>query len=100
MHLLSAQKPIARIGLPFYRAMIERSGFGADIERYDAASGDFEAMKAAVSDDFIEQLTAVDGEADVHAGVRRYRDSGATSPCIGPISKTDFEATLGAAISA
>ena len=27
-------------GLPFYRAMIERSGFGADIEAFDAAGGD------------------------------------------------------------
>jgi len=87
-------------GLPFYRAMIERSGFGADIERYDAAGGDFEAMKAAISSDFIEQLTAVGSEADVHTGIRRYRDAGATSPCVGPISKTDFEATLGAGIGA
>jgi alkanesulfonate monooxygenase SsuD/methylene tetrahydromethanopterin reductase-like flavin-dependent oxidoreductase (luciferase family) len=91
---------IPYFGLPFYRAMIERSGFAADIERYDAASGDFEAMKAAISDEFIEQLTAVGSEADVHAGVRRYRDAGASSPCIGPISKTDFEATLGAGIGA
>jgi alkanesulfonate monooxygenase SsuD/methylene tetrahydromethanopterin reductase-like flavin-dependent oxidoreductase (luciferase family) len=86
--------------LPFYRAMIERSGFGTDIERYDAASGDLEAMKAAVSDDFIEQLAAVGGEAEVQAGVSRYRDAGASSPCIGPISKTDFEATLRAGIGA
>jgi hypothetical protein len=28
------------------------------------------------------------------------RDAGASSPCIGPISKTDFEATLRAGIGA
>ena len=33
-------------GLPFYRAMIERTGFAADIAAYDAAGGDFEAMQA------------------------------------------------------
>ena len=27
-------------GLPFYRAMLERSGFGAEIETFDAAAGD------------------------------------------------------------
>jgi probable F420-dependent oxidoreductase len=86
-------------GLPFYRAMLERSGFGADIERFDAASGDIEAMKAAISDGFLEQLTAVGDESAVHAGIERYRAAGATSPCVGPVPKTDFEATLKIAIA-
>ena len=85
-------------GLPFYRAMIERSGFGADIERFDAAGGDFDAMQQAVSNDFLDQLTAVGDEAGVRAGVDRYRHAGATTPSIGPIPKTDFEATLRAGI--
>ena len=83
---------IPYFGLPFYRAMIERTGFGADIEAYDAAAGDLDAMQAAISDDFLDELTAV-GESAVRAGVERYREAGATSPCIGPIPKTDFEAT-------
>ncbi len=86
-------------GLPFYRAMIERSGFGADLQAYDAASGDVERMGAAVSEDFLDQLTAVGDEAEVRAGVERYRAAGATSPCIGPIAKADFETTLRAGIS-
>ncbi len=86
--------------MPFYRAMIERSGFGADIERYDAASGDLAAMQAAISDDFLAQLTAVGAEADVRSGIERYRQAGATTPCVGPISKTDFEATLRVGIGA
>lgn len=86
-------------GLPFYRAMIERSGFGADLAAYDAASGDVERMGAAVSEDFLDQLTAVGDEAQVRAGVERYRTAGATSPCVGPIPKTDFEATLRVGIS-
>jgi alkanesulfonate monooxygenase SsuD/methylene tetrahydromethanopterin reductase-like flavin-dependent oxidoreductase (luciferase family) len=81
-------------GLPFYRAMLERSGFDADIASFDAAGGDVDAMGAAISADFLEQLTAVGDESAVHAGLERYRAAGATSPCLGPIPKTDFEATL------
>jgi hypothetical protein len=86
-------------GLPFYRAMLERSGFGDDIARFDeaAGTGDPEAMGQAISEDFLKVLTAVgDGQA-VRAGVARYRDAGTTSPCVGPIARTDFEATLRAA---
>ncbi len=84
-------------GLPFYRAMLERSGFEADIAGYDAAAGDPAAMGAAISDDFLGTLTAVGDESAVRAGVQRYLDAGATSPCVGPISKSDVAATLRAA---
>jgi alkanesulfonate monooxygenase SsuD/methylene tetrahydromethanopterin reductase-like flavin-dependent oxidoreductase (luciferase family) len=90
---------IPYFGLPFYRAMIERSGFGADIEAYDRAAGDLDAMAAAVSDGFLEELTAVGDASAVQAGVRRYRDAGATSPGVGPISHTDVAATLRAGIA-
>jgi alkanesulfonate monooxygenase SsuD/methylene tetrahydromethanopterin reductase-like flavin-dependent oxidoreductase (luciferase family) len=88
--------------LPFYRAMIERSGFEADIAAFDEAAGkgDPEAMGAAISDDFLGLLTAVGDEEAVRASVKRYADSGAISPCVGPIPKTDFEATLRAAATA
>jgi hypothetical protein len=79
--------------------MIERSGFAADIAAYDAAAGDLDAMQSAISEDFLEQLTAVGDETAVRAGIGRYRDAGSTSPCIGPIPKTDFEATLHAGIA-
>ena len=81
-------------GLPFYRAMLERSGFEADIAAYDAVAGDPAAMGAAISDDFLATLTAVGDAGAVRAGIQRYLDAGATSPCLGPIAKTDFEATL------
>lgn len=84
-------------GLPFYRAMLERSGFGEDIAAYDAAAGDPEAMQAAISDAFIGALTAIGDEDTVRAGVERYLAAGAVSPCVGPIAKTDFAATLRAA---
>jgi alkanesulfonate monooxygenase SsuD/methylene tetrahydromethanopterin reductase-like flavin-dependent oxidoreductase (luciferase family) len=86
-------------GLPFYRAMIERSGFEADIAAFDEAAGrgDGEAMQAAISDEYLGVLTATGDEAAVRAGVERYREAGTTSPCVGPIPRTDFEATLRAA---
>ncbi|HEV3000696.1 MAG TPA: LLM class flavin-dependent oxidoreductase [Solirubrobacteraceae bacterium] len=89
-------------GLPFYRAMLERSGFGDEIAAFDEAAGrgDGDAMRAAISDRFIDVLTAVGDEDAVRAGVARYRDAGATSPCVGPIPRTDFEATLRAAAAA
>jgi alkanesulfonate monooxygenase SsuD/methylene tetrahydromethanopterin reductase-like flavin-dependent oxidoreductase (luciferase family) len=88
---------IPYFGLPFYRTMIERSGFGADIDAYDGAAGDLEAMQAAISTEFLDELTAVGDAAAVRAGVERYREGGATSPSVGPIPRTDFEATLRAA---
>jgi len=86
-------------GLPFYRAMLERSGFEADIAAFDeaAATSDGDAMQAAISDEFLGVLTAVGSEDDVRSGVKRYLDAGAPSPCVGPIPGTDFEATLRAA---
>jgi alkanesulfonate monooxygenase SsuD/methylene tetrahydromethanopterin reductase-like flavin-dependent oxidoreductase (luciferase family) len=88
---------IPYFGLPFYRAMIERTGFGAEIEAYDAAAGDLAAMQAAISDGFLSNLAAVGDRDAVRAGVERYRAAGAGSPCVGPIARTDVEATLRAA---
>lgn len=86
-------------GLPFYRAMLDRSGFGADLERYDAAAarGDREAMAEAVSEDFLQALTAVGDGRSVRKGVERYRAAGVTSPCVSAIPRTDFDGTLRAA---
>jgi F420-dependent oxidoreductase-like protein len=65
--------------LPFYRAMIERSGFEPDIEKADG---------------FIKTLAGIGSEDEARATLERYREAGATSPCVGPIPKTDFETTL------
>jgi alkanesulfonate monooxygenase SsuD/methylene tetrahydromethanopterin reductase-like flavin-dependent oxidoreductase (luciferase family) len=90
---------IPYFGLPFYRAMIERTGFDADIAAYDAAAGNLEAMQAAISDGFLEELTAVGEDSQVREGLERYRSAGATSPCLGPIPRTDFESTLRAGVA-
>jgi alkanesulfonate monooxygenase SsuD/methylene tetrahydromethanopterin reductase-like flavin-dependent oxidoreductase (luciferase family) len=85
--------------LPFYRAMIERSGYGPEIAAFDAGmqAGDVEQAKQGISDRFLEQLTAIGSPEAVRAGVARYREAGATSPCVGPVPRTDFAATLEAA---
>jgi alkanesulfonate monooxygenase SsuD/methylene tetrahydromethanopterin reductase-like flavin-dependent oxidoreductase (luciferase family) len=85
--------------LPFYRAMIEGSGFGDDIPAFDAGmkGGDVEAAKRGISDAFLDSLTAIGSPEDVRAGVKRYSDAGATSPGLGAVPRTDFEQTLEAA---
>jgi F420-dependent oxidoreductase-like protein len=99
-HASLRRELIPYFGLPFYRAMIERSGFEREIADFDAAGGDFEAMQAAISERFLAELAAVGDAETVRAGVARYRAAGATSPCVGPISRTDFGATLDAAAGA
>jgi probable F420-dependent oxidoreductase len=90
---------IPYFGLPFYRAMLERSGFGDDIAGFDEAAGrgDGAGMQAAISERFLRVLTAVGSAGDVRAGVERYRQAGVTTPAVGPIPKTDYETTLRAA---
>jgi F420-dependent oxidoreductase-like protein len=85
--------------LPFYRAMIERSGFGEDIATFDASmqAGGSEEARKGISDGFLDLLTAIGTADDVRAGVDRYAVAGATSPCVGPVPRTDFAATLEAA---
>ncbi|MBA2765243.1 MAG: LLM class flavin-dependent oxidoreductase [Thermoleophilaceae bacterium] len=87
------------LGLPFYRAMLERSGFGEGLASFDraAADGDVEAMKAASSEQLIGSLTAIGDAGAVRAGIERYRAAGVTSPAVSPVARTDFEAALRAA---
>ena len=84
--------------LPFYRAMLERSGFGDEIAAFDdgMADGDFEAAKACLSDRLIDALAGIGSADEVRAAVERYREAGATSPCIGSVPGTDFDAAIDA----
>jgi F420-dependent oxidoreductase-like protein len=87
---------ITYFSLPFYRKMLERSGFGDDIERFDAkmAAGDAPGASAEISDRFLGVLGAIGSAEEATASVQRYLDAGATSPCIGGVSGTDLDATL------
>jgi len=87
---------IPYFSLPFYRAMIERSGYGDDVAGFDAGmrDGGPEAATAAISDRYLESLAAIGDTARAAASIERYLEAGATSPCIGPIPRTDVDATL------
>jgi F420-dependent oxidoreductase-like protein len=65
--------------LPYYRAMLERSGLDPD---------------AGPTDDFLGLLGAIGSADEARASVRRYADCGASSPCVGGIGGTDVDATL------
>jgi alkanesulfonate monooxygenase SsuD/methylene tetrahydromethanopterin reductase-like flavin-dependent oxidoreductase (luciferase family) len=82
--------------LPFYRAMLERSGYAEDVQGFDRGmeEGGPEAAVAAISDRFLGRLAAIGTPEEATASVHRYREAGATSPCIGGIARTDFDATL------
>jgi alkanesulfonate monooxygenase SsuD/methylene tetrahydromethanopterin reductase-like flavin-dependent oxidoreductase (luciferase family) len=90
---------VTYFSLPFYRAMIERSGFEQDVAAFDAGmqAGDVEKAKAGITDRFLDALTAIGTPEDVRAGVQRYAEAGATSPCVGGVPRTDFEQMLEAA---
>jgi alkanesulfonate monooxygenase SsuD/methylene tetrahydromethanopterin reductase-like flavin-dependent oxidoreductase (luciferase family) len=88
---------VTYFSLPFYRAMLERSGFGADIDAFDAAQGDTAKMRAAISDRFLRALTAIGDEATVREGLARYAQAGTTMPCAAPVPGAEFEGTLRAA---
>jgi alkanesulfonate monooxygenase SsuD/methylene tetrahydromethanopterin reductase-like flavin-dependent oxidoreductase (luciferase family) len=79
---------IPYFSLPFYRKMIELSGYEDDLAGFDERGPD------AISDDFITTLAAIGTAEEAITTVRRYADSGTTSPCIGGISKTDVDTTL------
>ncbi len=87
---------IPYFSLPFYRAMIERSGYGDEIGAFDEAMkrGDTEAAAAAISNRFLEQLAAVGNATEAEAAVHRYLEAGTTSPCLGGVPRTDFDVTL------
>jgi alkanesulfonate monooxygenase SsuD/methylene tetrahydromethanopterin reductase-like flavin-dependent oxidoreductase (luciferase family) len=74
--------------LPFYRKMIERSGYEDDVKAFD------ERGVEAISDRYLHSLAAIGSADEAAAAVRRYRDAGVTSPAIGGVAKTDFDATL------
>jgi F420-dependent oxidoreductase-like protein len=90
------QDLIPYFSLPFYRAMLERSGYEEDVRAFDAGmqEGGPEAATAAISERFLGALGAIGSPEEARASVARYREAGATAPCIGAIPKTDFDVTL------
>ncbi len=69
------QDLIPYASLPFYRAMLEGSGFGEEIAAFDEgmADGDVERAKGGLSDRMLDELAGIGSKAEVHAA------SGATA---------------------
>ena len=82
--------------LPFYRAMLERSGFAGDLAAFDEgmAAGDVPKALAGLSDELLASLAGIGSAGDARAKVTEYAEAGATSPCIGGIPGSGFDAAL------
>lgn len=90
------QDLVTYMSLPFYRAMLERSGFGEEIAAFDAGMQAGEPARAldGISERMLDELFAIGTADQVTAGVQRYLDAGATSPGVAAVPRTDFRATL------
>lgn len=78
--------------LPYYRKMMDASGFKDELE------------SGQITEGMIDELAAIGDETHVRDAIRRYRDAGVTLVGVGPFSKhqgaAGFEGTLEAAASA
>jgi F420-dependent oxidoreductase-like protein len=72
------------LSLPFYRAMLEKSGFGGDVSAWDRAPG-----PASVSDGLVKGLGAIGDRTAVASLMTAYRQAGVTLPAIRPIGFPD-----------
>ena len=90
------QDLIPYASLPFYRAMLEASGFADELAAFDEgmAAGDLERAKAGLSDRMLNELAGIGSAEEVQGAVRRYQAAGAGSPGIGGLPGTDFDAAI------
>jgi hypothetical protein len=72
------------LALPFYRAMLEKSGFGAEIAAWDRAP-----RPEAMADRLAQGLGAVGDLRTIETLVAEYRAAGLTLPAIRPIGFAD-----------
>ena len=72
------------LALPFYRAMLEKSGFGPEIAAWSAAPG-----PASVADRLARSLGAVGDAEALRDLMAAYRSAGVTLPAIRPIGFPD-----------
>jgi F420-dependent oxidoreductase-like protein len=86
------------LALPFYRAMLEQSGFGAEIAAYDRSP-----KPEAVPERLMAALGGIGDFRVVSAFVAAYRDAGVTLPAVRPIGfpdATHYEPTVEAGATA
>ncbi len=82
--------------LPFYRAMLERSGFADDLAAFDEgmAAGEVPRALTGLSDGLLDSLAGIGDGDRAREKVREYEAAGASSPCIGGIPGAGFDAAL------
>ena len=77
--------------LPYYRSMLEASGFAEQLTRGE------------ITDGMLHELAGLGDDVAIRDAVRRYRDAGCTLPLVGPFAQHEgaagFEDTLRAAIA-
>lgn len=86
------------LALPFYRAMLEQSGFAAELAAYDRAP-----RAESVPDRLAAALAAIGDFKTLQAFLAAHRDAGVTLPAIRPIGFPDaphYLPTLEAGIAA
>jgi F420-dependent oxidoreductase-like protein len=90
------QDLVTYASLPFYRSMLERSGFGEEIASFDEGmqAGEVDRAKAGLSDRMLGALAGIGSAEEVRGAVQRYREAGAISPCVGGVPRTDFDGAL------
>ena len=69
------------LALPFYRAMLEASGHGASIRRFDGGQ--------PADDALVDALGGIGDRARCRAYVAAYREAGVTLPAVRPITFPD-----------
>ena len=69
------------LSLPFYRAMLETSGHGGSLKRFDSGS--------PADDALVDALGGIGDRAKCRAYVEAYRGAGVTLPAIRPITFPD-----------
>ena len=96
MRATMRQELVPYASLPFYRAMLERSGFADDLAAFDDGmqAGDVERAKAGLSDRLLTSLAGLGSADEIRGAVERYREAGATSPSIGGLPGSDFDGSL------
>ena len=78
--------------LPYYRKMMDASGFKAEL------------AEGTISEGMLDELGGIGDEQQVRDAIRRYREAGVTLPGAGPFGghkgAAGYEATLEAALGA
>lgn len=77
----------AYLQMPFYRDMLVASGYGDDVNGYDAgiANGDLPQALAALSDAMIDAIAATGTQDEIAETLQAFVDAGATMPGVGAV---------------